>query len=91
MVINFTTQVWKEGEMCVCIKRYVSYAPELDISSCGETVAKAKKNLLEAVEGFLETAEGMGSLVEILEEADLQKREQYGNHLGLSRLKTGKL
>jgi predicted RNase H-like HicB family nuclease len=68
MVINFTTQVWKEGEM------YVSYAPELDISSCGETVAKAKKNLLEAVECFLETAEKMGTLMEILEEAGFSKR-----------------
>jgi len=55
MVINFTTQVWKEGKM------YVSYTPELDISSCGETAAKAKRNLLEAVECFLETAEKMGT------------------------------
>ena len=68
MVINFTTQVWKEGEM------YVSYAPELDVSSCGETVAKAKKNLLEAVECFLETAEKMGTLVDILKEAGFSKR-----------------
>ena len=28
---------------------YVSYCPELDISSCGEDVQQAKKNLLEAI------------------------------------------
>jgi len=68
MIIDFTTQVWKEGEM------YVSYAPELDVSSCGETMADAKKNLKEAVECFLETAKEMGTLKEILEEAGFVKK-----------------
>lgn len=48
--IDFNSQIWKEGKM------YVAYAPQLDISSCGETREKAKKNLREAVEGFLEEA-----------------------------------
>ena len=59
MEIDFTTQVWKEG------KTYVSYAKELDVSSCGRTVKEAKENLLEAVECFLETAEEMGTLGQI--------------------------
>jgi predicted RNase H-like HicB family nuclease len=51
MEIDFTTQVWKEGNT------YVSYAKELDVSSCGKTIQEAKKNLVEAVECFLEAAE----------------------------------
>ena len=35
---------------------YVSLCPELDIASQGDTVDEARKNLVEAVEGFLETA-----------------------------------
>jgi len=58
MIISFTTQVWKEGD------RYVSYAPELDVSSFGERIPEAKKNLLEAVECFIETAQEMGTLEE---------------------------
>jgi hypothetical protein len=46
--IDFTTQVWKEGAT------YVSYAPELDVSSCGDSVAQARARLREAVSLFLE-------------------------------------
>ena len=35
---------------------YVSTCPELDIVSQGETVEKARLNLIEAVQGFLEVA-----------------------------------
>jgi len=63
MDIQFTIQIFKEGRL------YVAYAPELDISSCGGTEAKAKKNLLEAVHLFLEEADRMGTLDQILEEA----------------------
>jgi predicted RNase H-like HicB family nuclease len=63
MEIDFTTQIWKEGKV------YVSYAKELDVSSFGNTIKEAKKNLIEAVECFLETAEEMGTLDQILEEA----------------------
>lgn len=61
--INLTVQTWKEGDM------YVSYTPELDVSSCGETSETAKENPHEAVELFLEEAEHRGTLKEILEEA----------------------
>jgi len=70
MEINFTTQIWKEGKM------YVSYSPELDVSSCGKTIKDAKKNLLEAIEGFLEGANKMGTLKEILEEAGFVKENE---------------
>jgi predicted RNase H-like HicB family nuclease len=36
---------------------YVAFCPELDIASQGATVEKAKENLTEAVELFLETAD----------------------------------
>ncbi|MFQ6049781.1 MAG: type II toxin-antitoxin system HicB family antitoxin [Candidatus Paceibacterales bacterium] len=70
MEINFTTQIWKEGKM------YVSYCPELDISSCGKSVEEAKKNLLEAVEAFLETAKKIGTLKEILKESGFVREGQ---------------
>jgi len=35
---------------------YVALCPELDIASQGETVEQARKNLIEALELFFETA-----------------------------------
>jgi predicted RNase H-like HicB family nuclease len=43
MKFKLTEELWKEGNM------YVSYCPELDIASCGETVDQAKKNLKEVI------------------------------------------
>lgn len=63
MELKLTSQIFEEGGV------YVSYTPELDISSCGKSVDEAKKNLVEAVEGFLEEAARMGTLAQILEEA----------------------
>jgi hypothetical protein len=47
---------------------YVAYAPELDVSSCGASSQRARKSLLEAVRLFLEEAEKMGTLEQILQE-----------------------
>ena len=55
---------------------YVSYSPELDLSSCGKTVKEAKKNLLEAVGLFLEETKKMGTLNEILKEGGFVKEGQ---------------
>ena len=63
MEIQFTTQVFKEGES------FVAHTPELDVSSCGESEKEALKNLKEAVTLFLEEADKMGTLNQILEEA----------------------
>jgi hypothetical protein len=60
MNIQFTIQIFKEGPL------YVAYAPQLDLSSCGGTKARARKNLLEATRLFLEEAERMGTLDQIL-------------------------
>jgi predicted RNase H-like HicB family nuclease len=50
-------------------KTYVAYLPELDLSSCGATDEEARRNIRDAVRGFLETSAEMGTLAEILEEA----------------------
>ena len=55
---------------------YVAYAPELDVSTCATTKAKAQKNLKEAVRLFLEEAEKMGTLHQILEEAGFVERNK---------------
>ena len=63
MEIQFTTRIFKEG------RSFVAHALELDVSSCGSTKEKALKNLKEAVKLFVEEAEKMGTLKQILEEA----------------------
>ena len=70
MEIQFTTRTFKEG------RSYVAQAMELDVSSCGGSKEKALKNLKEAVRLFLEEAEKMGTLEQILEEAGYGKSKQ---------------
>lgn len=70
MDINFTTQIWKEGKM------YVSYAPELEVASCGKSVEKARENLKEAAELFLEESEKLGTLNRILKEGGFVKEKR---------------
>ena len=67
MDIQFTTQILKEGDT------FVAYAPELDLSSCGKTIQEAKVHLTEAVTLFIEEAQRMGTLQDILEEAGYTK------------------
>jgi predicted RNase H-like HicB family nuclease len=67
MDIQFTTQILKEGDT------FVAYAPELDLSSCGKTIQEAKAHLVEAVTLFIEEAQRMGTLQDILEEAGYTK------------------
>ncbi len=47
---QFTGIIEQEGD------GYVSFCPELDIASQGDTVEEARKNLIEALELFFETA-----------------------------------
>ena len=68
--VQFTTRIFKEGRI------YVAHALELDVSSCGGTKEKALKNLKDAVRLFLEEAEKMGTLEQILEEAGYGKSNQ---------------
>jgi predicted RNase H-like HicB family nuclease len=63
MEIQFTTRIFKEGNT------WVAHALELDVCSCGGTKEKAVKRLQEAVKLFLEGAEEMGTVDQILQEA----------------------
>lgn len=63
MDLGFTVRIFKESET------FVAHVPELNVSSCGETVEQARRNIGEAVELFVETAKEMGTLKEVLEEA----------------------
>ena len=47
---NLTAMIHREGD------GYVSLCPQLDVASEGDTVESARRNLIEAVEGFLEVA-----------------------------------
>ena len=67
MEIQFTTRIFKEG------RSFVAHALELDVSSCAGSQEKALRNLKEAVRLFLEEAEKMGTLEQILEEAGYSK------------------
>ena len=69
MEIQFTTQIFKEG------RTFVAHTRELDVSSCGGTQQRALQNLKEAVRLFLDEAEKMGTLEQILAEAGYLKRK----------------
>ena len=68
MEIEYTTRVHREGTL------YVAHAQELDVSSAGGTVDESRAHLSEAVGLFLEEAERLGTLIEILEEAGYVKQ-----------------
>jgi predicted RNase H-like HicB family nuclease len=69
MKLKLTEELWKEGNM------YISYCPELDIASCGETVDQAKKNLGEVILINLEEAQQIGTLEELLQEAGFDEAQ----------------
>jgi len=70
MRIKLTEELWKEGNM------YVSYCPEFDIASCGESVEQAKKNLKEAILINLEETQRMGTLDKFLREAGFDETQE---------------
>ncbi len=69
MEIEFTTRVFKEG------RTYIAHAVEIDVASCGATKDKSVCNLKEAVRLFLEEAEKIGTIEQILAQAF--NRSQY--------------
>jgi predicted RNase H-like HicB family nuclease len=72
--IDYDIIVFMEDE------EYIAFCPELDISSCGETVERAKEMLKAAIKLFIEEAEKMGTLEDILEESRY-KRDAGGRWL----------
>ncbi|MCX6580717.1 MAG: type II toxin-antitoxin system HicB family antitoxin [Candidatus Aminicenantes bacterium] len=67
--IQYDGIIFKEG------RTYVSYCPELDVSSCGNNIDEARNNLKMAVSLFIEEAENMGTLEDILDEAGYELKE----------------
>jgi predicted RNase H-like HicB family nuclease len=65
--IEFDMIVFRENET------FVAYCPELDVSSCGNSVDHAKEMLKTAIRLFIEEAEKMETLEDILEEANYKK------------------
>jgi predicted RNase H-like HicB family nuclease len=62
MTIETTTRIWREGQ------QFIAHALPLDVASSGDTPDAARKALQEAVELFIATARGHGTLDEVLEE-----------------------
>jgi hypothetical protein len=60
---SFDTHIFKEGDA------YIAYVPALDVSSCGATDDEARRNIRDAVRGFLSASADIGTLDEILREA----------------------
>jgi predicted RNase H-like HicB family nuclease len=69
MNLSVRIEIFKEDDV------YVGLSPELNVSSFGETVDKAKDSLKEAIEAFLEECQEMGTLMEVLEEAGFLKTD----------------
>lgn len=68
--LTFTAQIFKEG------KQFVSFNPELRVASCGKTAEVARKNLEDAIRGFLLSARKKGTLSDILEEAGFVRQKK---------------
>ena len=66
-----TTRVFNEG------RTFVAHAVELDVASCGGTKEEAVAALRDAVRLFLEEAERMGTLSQILAEAGYAGHECF--------------
>lgn len=58
--IEFDAIIFQEGKACV------AHCPELDVSSCGHDVEEARRNLKTAVRLYVEEAEKLGTLDDIL-------------------------
>ena len=62
-------------------KGYSVICPELNVASQGETFEEAIANIKEAVELYIESAEELGTLDEVLEQMGLTKEDLKKNSL----------
>ncbi len=69
MKLKVTEEIWKEGGM------YVSYCPELDVASCGESAEQAKKNLREAILITIEETQKIGTFDQFIQEAGFEEMQ----------------
>jgi predicted RNase H-like HicB family nuclease len=66
--IVYRAEFFQEGDVDVGL------APELNVSSFGETLDEARLSLQEAVEAFSEVCQAMGTFDEVMEESGFTKR-----------------
>jgi predicted RNase H-like HicB family nuclease len=66
--IVYRAEFFKEGDL------YVGLAPELNVSSFGETLEEAGRSLQDAVEAFVEACRTMDTFDEVMEESGFSKR-----------------
>jgi predicted RNase H-like HicB family nuclease len=66
--IVYRAEFFQEGGL------YVGLAPELNVSSFGDTLDEARLSLQEAVDAFAETCQTMGTFDEVMEESGFTKR-----------------
>jgi len=67
--VKIPVSIFKEG------KYFVAYSPVLDLSTCGDTKAEAKKMFDEAVEVFFEELIKEGTLKEVLKDLGWQEEK----------------
>ncbi len=65
--INVKVEIFQEDDV------YVALAPELNVSSFGDTPEDAQASVQEALEAFFGECERMGTLRDVLEEAGFVK------------------
>jgi hypothetical protein len=69
MEIDYTVQIWREGN------QFIAHAMPIDVASSGPSPEAARLALKEAVSVFIATAEDIGTLVVILEEAGYKRQD----------------
>lgn len=67
---------------------YSVFCNELDIASQGETVDEALKNIKEAVVLYIESAEDLGMMDEVMERLGISKEDMKKNILAPKTLTT---
>ncbi len=68
MEIDYTVQIWREGN------QFIAHAMPIDVASSGPTADAARLALKEAVSVFIASAEEIGTLDDILEEAGYKRQ-----------------
>jgi len=69
MKLFINIEIFKEGDL------YVALAPELNVSSFGDSVEDAQNSVREALEAFIEECDRMGTLEEVLEESGFSEHK----------------
>ena len=65
---------FKEG------KKFIAYSPAIDLSTCGDTFAQAKKRFAEAADVFFEETIKMGTIEDVLKECGWKKVSRPKTH-----------